>query len=100
MSFEAKFSALPDGTDLERQPPLDAGRAALWTDRRGFWFHVGLVPALAAGIVHLDGRTVGLLDPERKAFRFARGPCDVEPVPMGGRRVGMLAAARRGGPVR
>jgi hypothetical protein len=67
----------------------DAALAASWTEQLFARVQAGQIPALAIGMVFLDGVAKGWLPAEPKSFRFVREDCSVQVVELR-HRVGSL----------
>ena len=99
---ELALSLLPERTTLDALPMLDAVLAASQAPQSFARVQAGQIPALAIGMVFLDGVARGWLPAERKSFRFLREKCAVHIaelrhpvgslplVPDQGRRTGIL----------
>ena len=100
--LELALSLLPERTTLDALPMLDAVLAASQAPQRFTRVHTGQLPALAIGMVFLDGVAMGWLPAETRSFRFVRRECSVQvvelrhrvgPLPLvpdHGRRTGVL----------
>jgi hypothetical protein len=86
---ELALSLLPEPTALDALPMLDAALAASRTEQLFARVQAGQIPALAIGMVFLDGVAKGWLPAEPKSFRFVREDCSVQVVELR-HRVGSL----------